>query len=114
MKFRDYLRLAARESRRSRGRMTLFVACIAVGVAAVVVVAGLSASVEQGVRAEGRKLLAADVAVEGRQPIPAALDTILQRFATEGPRPLPVRRADVREFASVVLNPTTSASALAE
>ncbi|HYE21564.1 MAG TPA: FtsX-like permease family protein [Tepidisphaeraceae bacterium] len=117
MRVGHYLRLAARESRRSRGRMALFVGCIAVGVAAVVVVAGLSASVDQGVRAEGRKLLAADVAVEGRQPVPAELDRILAAFATaapDNPRPMQVRRADVREFASVVLGPGGGSSALSE
>ena len=36
MKLGHYARLAARESRRSRGRITLFMGCIAVGVAAVV------------------------------------------------------------------------------
>ena len=58
MKVAQYARLVARESRRSRGRIALFMGCIAVGVAAIVLVAGLSTSVNDGVRAEGRRLMA--------------------------------------------------------
>ncbi|MGH9360654.1 MAG: hypothetical protein ACRD2T_01965, partial [Thermoanaerobaculia bacterium] len=54
-----------RESRGARGRLAFFVACLGVGVAAVVAVAGLSASLDQGIRSEARQLLAADLAVEG-------------------------------------------------
>lgn len=112
MKLAHYTRMALRESRRSRGRITLFMACIAVGVAAIVVVAGLSKSVTDGIREQGRKLMAADVTVEGRRPLPAELDTLLANF------PLPpggrIERADVREFVSVVLAPATNASQLAE
>jgi putative ABC transport system permease protein len=93
-----YIRLAIRESRRSRGRIFLFMACIAVGVAAVVIVAGLSRSVEQGVRTEGRRLMAADLAVEGRRPLPTALNDLLARE----PGGARVQRTDVREFASIV------------
>jgi putative ABC transport system permease protein len=117
VRLKDYARLAARESRRSRGRIGLFVACIAVGVAAVVVVAGLSTSVSEGVRAEGRRLMAGDVAVEGRRPLPAELDTILGKFAAERGRQGggAVHRADVREFVSVVLSTRDpNASQLAE
>jgi putative ABC transport system permease protein len=111
MRLGHYARLAVRESRRSRGRIALFMGCIAVGVAAVVVVAGLSASVNDGIRAEGRRLMAADLLVEGRRPLPAGLDAIVSGFAPAGGA---VRRADVREFVSVVLAPRTAASQLAE
>ena len=65
-----FLRTLARESRGSRGRLAFFIACLAVGVAAVVAVAGLSASLRDGIRREARQLLAADLAVRGNQPIP--------------------------------------------
>src|SRR5688500_14235191 len=104
MRLGHYARLAVRESRRSRGRIGLFVACIAVGVAAVVVVAGLSKGVNDGVRAEGRRLLAADVSVEGRRPLPDELNGVLTRFATERfGAGASIGRADVREFVSVIL-----------
>ena len=56
--------------RGSRGRIAFFVACLAVGVAAVVAVAGLAASFDAGIRAQARPLLAADLAVHGRRPPP--------------------------------------------
>ncbi len=68
-----YLRNLARESRGSRGRMAFFVVCLAVGVAAVVAVSGLSAGLRQAIRAEARQLLAADLVVAGRQPLPQAV-----------------------------------------
>jgi putative ABC transport system permease protein len=106
MRLSDYLRLARRESRRARGRVLLFIACIALGVAAVVVVAGFSAGIDEGLRDEGRRLLAADVAVDGWRPIPAELDAILSAA--------PARRTDVRKLASVVLGPGGRAAKLCE
>ncbi len=106
MRIGDYLRLARRESRGARGRVALFIACIALGVAAVVVVAGFSAGIDQGVRDEGRRLLAADVAVDGWRPIPPELDAILARA--------PVRRTDVLKLASVVAGPGASKAQLCE
>lgn len=103
----EYLRLARRESRRALGRIALFVMCVAVGVAAVVVVAGLSKGVSEGIRTEGRRLMAGDVAVEGRRPLPAELQAIADRNGV-------VARADIREFVSVVLVPGREVSQLAE
>ena len=116
MTLAQYARLAVRESRRSRGRIALFTGCIAVGVAAVVLVAGLSTSVDEGLRAEGRRLMAADVSVEGRRPLPSELDDVLARFTARGGRPGDaVLRADVREFVSVVLaGGASNAAQLAE
>ena len=115
MKLAHYVRLAARESRRSRGRIALFMGCIAVGVAAVVLVAGLSAGVKDGIRSEGRRLMAADVSVEGRRELPPELDDIVASFAADAGWPAgAVERADVREFVSVVVAPHNNASQLAE
>jgi putative ABC transport system permease protein len=69
-----YLRELARESRGARGRLTFFVACLAVGVAAVVAVAGVSASLNDGIRVEARQLLAADLAIRGSRPLPPGYD----------------------------------------
>ncbi len=72
-----YLRLLARESHGSLKRFAFFVACLAVGVAAVVSVAGLSAALAEGVRREARQLLAADLTVSSLQPLPADLGEFL-------------------------------------
>jgi putative ABC transport system permease protein len=93
-----YGRALVWESRGSAGRLVFFVACLAVGVAAVVAVAGLSAGVEQALRTEARKLLAADLQVEGHRPLPPELAAAL--------RGLPgARRADVHELPTVAAAP---------
>jgi putative ABC transport system permease protein len=69
-----YLRTLGRESRGSRARLAFFVACLSVGVSAVVAVAGLSSSLDDGIRVEARQLLAADLAIVGNRPLPAGFD----------------------------------------
>jgi putative ABC transport system permease protein len=69
-----YLRYAGRELRGAFGRLIFFTLCLSVGVAAVVAVAGLSDSMDETLRAEARKLLAADLVVEGSRPLPEELD----------------------------------------
>jgi putative ABC transport system permease protein len=93
-----FFRTLVRESRGSRGRLAFFVACLSIGVAAVVAVAGLSASLDDGIRSEARQLLAADLAIEGRRPVPKDLD-----LAAAG---LPgAQRTDLRETVTVVAAP---------
>jgi putative ABC transport system permease protein len=75
-----YLRYATRELRGAFGRLVFFTLCLSVGVAAVVAVAGLSDSMDETLRAEARKLLAADLAVEGRRPLPEELYVEIERM----------------------------------
>lgn len=77
MKARSWLALAARESRGSAGRLVFFGACLSVGVAAVVAVAGLSQALDRGIQAQARQLLAADVAVSSRRPIADEIITVI-------------------------------------
>ncbi len=95
MKTTQYLRYMARESRGSRGRLGFFVACLAVGVAAVVAVAGLSEGLETAVGGEARQLMAADVAIEGREPLPDEVVALLDSKRGN-------RRATLKEMATVV------------
>ncbi|HYL06272.1 MAG TPA: FtsX-like permease family protein, partial [Thermoanaerobaculia bacterium] len=74
MKASLYLRTLGRESRGARARLAFFVACLSVGVSAVVAVAGLSSSLDDGIRVEARQLLAADLAIVGNRPLPAGFD----------------------------------------
>jgi putative ABC transport system permease protein len=90
-----FVRLLGRESRGARGRLVFFAACLAVGVAAVVAVASLSAGLDRGIRTEARQLLAADLRIGGHAPIPKAVDDLIA--AIPG-----VERTDIREMASVV------------
>jgi putative ABC transport system permease protein len=72
-----YLRSLVRETRGARGRLAFFAACLSVGVAAVVAVAGLGDGLDGGIRSEARKLLAADLVIRGRRPLPEEVDSML-------------------------------------
>jgi putative ABC transport system permease protein len=93
-----FLRTLLRESRGSRGRLTFFIACLAVGVSAVVAVAGLSASLDQGIRREARQLLAADVVIRGSSPIPPEVDGALKQLPG-------VQRTNLKETVTVASAP---------
>jgi len=93
-----WLALTSRELRGSAGRMLFFAACLAVGVAAVVAVAGLSAALDGTIRDQTRELLAADLAVDSRRPIPTAVVDAID--ALPG-----ARRTEVVELTSMVSAP---------
>jgi putative ABC transport system permease protein len=77
VKARFFLRQLVRESRGARARLVFFALCLAVGVAAVVAVAGFSATLRAGLRAEARQLMAADLRIEGSRPAPAEVEALL-------------------------------------
>jgi putative ABC transport system permease protein len=93
-----FLRTLLRESRGSRGRLTFFIACLAVGVSAVVAVAGLSASLDQGIRREARQLLAADLVIRGSGPIPPEVNGALKKLPG-------VQRTNLKETVTVASVP---------
>jgi putative ABC transport system permease protein len=93
-----WLSLAVRELRGSTGRIAFFAGCLAVGVAAVVAVAGLSSALDATIRAQARQLLAADLAVSSNRPIPEAVE----RAAASIPG---ARLAPYRELPSVISVP---------
>ena len=95
----SWLAISLRELRGSAGRIAFFAACLAVGVAAVVAVAGLSTGLDTAIRAQARQLLAADLAVESRRPIPRAVFDAVE--ALPG-----ARWAEVLELPSVVSVPS--------
>ncbi len=95
MKLGGILRFVRRDSRGSRGSLVFFVACVAIGVAAVVAVDGVARAIDAGLRSRSRELLAADIAVQGRQPLPAELDAAIARVAPDA------ERIDVRELATM-------------
>ena len=70
-------RLMWRETRGSWRRFLFFVACLAVGVTAIVCVAGLTDNLDRRIRSEARQLLAADLLVAGLQPPSPAIEEFL-------------------------------------
>ncbi|MFQ5701640.1 MAG: ABC transporter permease, partial [Acidobacteriota bacterium] len=93
-----FLRQLARECRGALPRLLFFTACLAVGVAGVVAVAGLAAGIEQGIRSGARDLLAADLIVEGRRPLPPELDGAVASLGR-------ARSATIKLIATVVAAP---------
>ena len=96
------MRMIRREMRGGGARLAFFTACLAVGVAAVTMVAGLTEGLDAGIREEARSLLGADVSVESRRPLAPELQEIL---AAERAAGRPVRRTDLRTMPSVVAAP---------
>ncbi len=96
-----YARALAREFRGARTRLVYFVLCLSLGVGAVVAVSSFSSALERGIRGSARELLAADLAITGRQPLPpAALERVLQELAEQG---LPgIQRAHLFETGALV------------
>lgn len=101
------LRQIGREARGARGRATFFVLCLAIGVGAVVAVAGFSASLRATLAREARQLLAADLRVRGQQPVPAAVDELLAAEAAEQD----VRSTRLTELVTVAAAPRETAGA---
>ena len=83
------------EFRGALGRVWVWLLCLAVGVGAVVSVAGLAASVDGAIRGQAKKLLAADLTVRSRGPVSAEVDEAIDSLPG-------VRRAEVRELAAMV------------
>lgn len=102
-----FLKSSLREARGSGGRLLFFIACLAIGVAAVVGVSALIGTLRHGMAAGSRELLAADVMVEGRRPLPDGFDAPLSAFPGS-------ERTDILELASMVSVPEGSGAAASQ
>jgi len=87
-------------------RLVFFVASLAVGVAAVVAVAGLGEATRDAVHAQARELLAADLAVSSRRPVPEAVSELVADVGGE--------TTAVRELATVAVAASSGRSRLVE
>lgn len=93
------LPLLLRELRGAGARLVPFVGSLAVGVAAVVLVAGLADSVSRAIRLEARPLLGGDVAARSYQPIPESFRDIEAQFPG-------VDRVETIDFITMVAAPS--------
>ncbi|MEQ1570827.1 MAG: ABC transporter permease, partial [Myxococcota bacterium] len=93
-----WLVVLGRELRGARAQLAPFVASLAIGVAAIVAVAGLGDSVSRAVRMEARPLLGADVVARSSRPLPPALDAVEQVFPE-------IERASTVDFLTMVARP---------
>ena len=93
-----YLRWIARDLRGTGGKLVFFLLCLSVGVAAVVGVGSLSASLEAGIRDKARELIAADVRIDVRRSageLPTGVQEDLEQRAPG------IRWVEVRETFSL-------------
>ncbi len=97
-RWRALLASVLRESRAARGRLVFFTLCLAIGVAAVVGVSSLVSALRSGIVGQSRELLAADLRVSARRPLP---DEVAAFFADR-----PHRRADLVEMGAMASLPT--------
>jgi hypothetical protein len=72
--------MARRELRASRRRFALYGSCMALGIAALVGLHGLRATVRDAVDAQSRQLLGADLRLASRAPLDASLEARVSRL----------------------------------
>lgn len=90
-------RLAWRDSRSSRRRLALYSLSISLGIAALVAVGSLGASVRQGIDEQAKSLLGADLVLSSRKAFGDEEKTLFQALGGE--------RSDEVSFASMLLFP---------
>lgn len=98
-----------RESRGSRTRLVFFTGCVALGVACIVGVSSLLGAFDAGLRSQSRELLAGDLLVSSRQPLPDQLDSVI-RDAVDSGLVSPLQRSDQREFPTLVSTGNSTSS----
>jgi putative ABC transport system permease protein len=95
--------MARREWRASRRRLALYGGCMALGIAALVGLHGLRATVREAVDGQSRQLLGADLRLASRAPLDAAVEARIAELAS----PVPEQSARITRFASMALTPRT-------
>ena len=98
--------MAWRDSRGFRRRLLFHTAAIAIGIAALTALRGLSLAMEAGVARQAAELLGADLEVESRQPFSAEAEAVFDSLGG--------RQARQVETRSMVLLPASGGSRLVE
>ncbi len=73
--------MARRELRASRRRFALYGSCMALGIAALVGLHGLRATVSDAVDAQSRRLMGADLRLASRAPLDASLEAVVSQLS---------------------------------
>ncbi|MFN2565557.1 MAG: ABC transporter permease [Gemmatimonadaceae bacterium] len=108
MRTRQLLELAWRESRTARRRLALYMSSISLGAATLVAIDSFAANMTASVREQARALLGGDISLTSREPLPAAVERLVDSIATSG---IPV--TEVTGFASMALIPRSGLTRLA-
>ena len=100
------LRMAWRDSRGFRQRLLLYTSAIAIGIAALTSLRGLSRAMEEGVARQASELLGADLEVESDLPFSAAAEALFDSVGG--------RQSRMVETLSMVLLPKSGGTRLSE
>jgi putative ABC transport system permease protein len=98
--------MAWRDSRKSRGKLLLFIISISLGIAALVGITSFRENLLDEIDNQAKTLLGADVSVRGNEPVP---DSLLFRFSE-----LSTDESQEVYFASMVYFPQTDGTRLAQ
>jgi putative ABC transport system permease protein len=101
--------MAWRQTRGAWRHFLAFFACVALGVAALVAVGTLAASLDGAVAREARTLTGGDLELRSARPLGGEAQDALTRLRAEG-----ARTTAVRELAAMARNPGTGATLLVE
>ncbi|WP_462248206.1 ABC transporter permease [Ekhidna sp.] len=99
-------KMAWRDSRKSRGKLLLFIASISLGIAAMVGITSFRENLLVEIDNQAKGLVGSDVRIQGRREL---ADTLLQSFKS-----MTNEYSQERYFASMVMFPKTSATRLVQ
>ncbi len=102
-------RMAWRQTRRAWRHFAVLVACVALGVAAVVGVASFAASLDRTLSREARALMGGDLELRSVRPLDATAEALLARLGAEGATVL-----HVRELVGMTRDPAGGTTLLVE
>ncbi|MEQ9052308.1 MAG: ABC transporter permease, partial [Marinoscillum sp.] len=100
------LKMAWRDSRKSKGKLLLFVLAISLGIAALVGITSFRENLLQEINNQAKTLIGADIEIKGSEPLPDSLLLALYELAPEMSREV--------YFASMVYFPSTDGTRLAQ
>jgi putative ABC transport system permease protein len=99
-------RMAWRDSRRSRGKLLLFLSSIVLGIAALVAINSFNRNLRKDIDEQAKELLGADLVISGSKPLP---DSLISLVAT-----VPAQQARECSFASMVYFPKAKGTRLVQ
>ncbi len=98
--------MAWRDSRKSRGKLLLFIASISLGIAALVGITSFRENLIDEINDQAKSLLGADFSVDDRSPLPDSLFTKFKQFSAS--------TSKETSFSSMVLFPSTGGTRLVQ
>lgn len=100
------LKMAWRDSRKSRGKLLLFIASISLGIAALVGITSFRENLMDEINDQAKSLLGADFSVESRYALPDSLFFKFMKFSSS--------HSKETSFSSMVLFPSTNGTRLVQ